>query len=165
MQPKQLKQSQVKDTKIELLESQLHRCAICGKPLELGSECHLDHDHQTGHVRAVLCRGCNVLEGRIHGKFVMSGLKSQGVSYTDWLRTLADYLEEDYSENDYHPQHMNDQTKYFSRLRIKDQKEMLDRLGIKYPEKCNKKDLEKLYKKSFINNPRCDFDNGKYDAE
>lgn len=165
MEIRQLKQSQLLEIKRELLTSQLGKCALCGKPLTLNSECHLDHDHQTGQIRAVLCRGCNVLEGRIHGKFIMSGLRSNGVEYIEWLRKLADYLEDDYSENDYHPQHMIDQTKYFSRLRINDQKLLLDKLGIKYPDNAKKSDLAKLYKKSFINNPRCDFDNGKYDVE
>ena len=34
-------------------------CAICLTPLDLV----LDHDHETGRFRAVLCRGCNVSLG------------------------------------------------------------------------------------------------------
>jgi len=40
-----------------LLEEQNYCCAICGVPVDLSSP--LDHDHVTGKVRGVLCRGCN----------------------------------------------------------------------------------------------------------
>ena len=43
-----------------LVAWQQGRCAVCGKPLD--EEC-LDHDHDTGRVRGVLCFSCNSLEG------------------------------------------------------------------------------------------------------
>lgn len=33
-------------------------CDICERPTELGERC-LDHDHETGQIRGVLCRKCN----------------------------------------------------------------------------------------------------------
>jgi Recombination endonuclease VII len=41
-----------------LLESQHGACAICERPLS-AKEAHVDHDHVTGAVRAVLCFNCN----------------------------------------------------------------------------------------------------------
>lgn len=42
----------------ELMASaQGHRCAICNK--EPKGQWHVDHDHSTGQVRALLCRLCN----------------------------------------------------------------------------------------------------------
>lgn len=34
-------------------------CAICDYPLMKGSGTHVDHDHQTGQVRGLLCVRCN----------------------------------------------------------------------------------------------------------
>lgn len=45
----------------EILASQGGLCAICfRKPDDpRGFRPHLDHDHETGHVRGILCRPCN----------------------------------------------------------------------------------------------------------
>ena len=44
----------------KILISQQHRCAICQKP---GSKektmLSVDHNHQTGHIRGLLCNFCN----------------------------------------------------------------------------------------------------------
>jgi hypothetical protein len=41
----------------QMLEEQNKRCRICAK--EFRSEPHIDHDHATGAVRALLCSECN----------------------------------------------------------------------------------------------------------
>jgi hypothetical protein len=41
----------------QLLIQQGHRCAICQQIL---TEIHIDHNHETGRVRGILCRGCNL---------------------------------------------------------------------------------------------------------
>ncbi len=41
-----------------LAEVQLLVCAICGRRGDI-----FDHDHETGLVRGLLCRGCNAIEG------------------------------------------------------------------------------------------------------
>jgi hypothetical protein len=48
-----------------LLERQGGGCAICGKPpgkIAL----HVDHDHETGEIRGLLCVGCNNALGQFH---------------------------------------------------------------------------------------------------
>lgn len=45
----------------DLLEKQGWLCAICGRKLGFGKRgMHVDHDHETGAVRAWLCAPCNV---------------------------------------------------------------------------------------------------------
>jgi len=40
------------------MEAQGSACAICARPFE-GRSPHVDHDHQTGQFRGLLCGGCN----------------------------------------------------------------------------------------------------------
>lgn len=42
-------------------------CAICG----IAEYDVVDHDHQTGLVRGLLCAGCNSAEGRYKGKLAL----------------------------------------------------------------------------------------------
>lgn len=35
------------------------KCRICGDLLGEGKQVHIDHDHQTGVIRGVLCNNCN----------------------------------------------------------------------------------------------------------
>lgn len=44
---------------VEMWKKQDGKCALCGKDI---GEAYLDvdHDHKTGRVRGLLCRGCNM---------------------------------------------------------------------------------------------------------
>jgi len=48
-----------------VLVQQKGACAICDKPLAPwpSPATHIDHCHDTGHVRGLLCRSCNLKEG------------------------------------------------------------------------------------------------------
>lgn len=65
-------------------ESQGGKCAICGNPpsgkTRIASVLHIDHDHQTGAVRLLLCMDCNVAIGRFKDN-------------PDLCRKAAEYLE------------------------------------------------------------------------
>ena len=52
-----------RDEWMGLLESQNHCCAICkcDKPNDI--DWSTDHDHETGEVRGLLCRTCNLMIG------------------------------------------------------------------------------------------------------
>ena len=49
----------------ELLIKQNHKCAICGIDQEElpNKKLYVDHDHETGQVRELLCHNCNVSLG------------------------------------------------------------------------------------------------------
>lgn len=44
-----------------LLKRQQHKCAICGvDEQDLTKRLHVDHNHETGEVRGLLCVNCNI---------------------------------------------------------------------------------------------------------
>lgn len=50
----------------QLLDSQAHKCAICGKSDEpLGRRLYVDHCHVSGNTRGLLCIKCNTLLGQV----------------------------------------------------------------------------------------------------
>ena len=55
-------------------------CDACGGPPEGKGRFHIDHDHETGVIRGVLCQGCNLALGHIRDS-------------PERLRKLAGYLE------------------------------------------------------------------------
>jgi hypothetical protein len=53
---------------------QRHRCAICGNIRKLS----VDHNHETGSVRGLLCGGCNGAIGNLNGRFREAELYMKG---------------------------------------------------------------------------------------
>lgn len=45
----------------EMRDVQNGLCAICSLPEVDGSDLSVDHDHETGQVRKLLCRSCNLM--------------------------------------------------------------------------------------------------------
>ena len=46
-----------------MLKDQNHACKICDISLPTTTDARVDHDHQTGKVRGILCHPCNVALG------------------------------------------------------------------------------------------------------
>jgi hypothetical protein len=46
---------------LEMLEAQNGQCLGCGKEPQ-GRALHVDHDHETGRVRGLLCTPCNLAD-------------------------------------------------------------------------------------------------------
>jgi hypothetical protein len=61
---RRLTQREIADYRLQLLQAQKGLCALCNHVIMPG-QAVLDHDHATGHIRGVLHRGCNALEGKI----------------------------------------------------------------------------------------------------
>lgn len=49
----------------QMLEQQNGKCAICNQIDVSGKRLSVDHDHQTGKIRGLLCMNCNLLLGRV----------------------------------------------------------------------------------------------------
>jgi hypothetical protein len=74
-QLKQLKSGDVKSVREEILQEQSGCCALCNEPITDETGISLDHQHKKksdpvgpdgdGLIRGVLCRACNVWEGKI----------------------------------------------------------------------------------------------------
>lgn len=69
-----------------LLEAQGGVCAICERGDSSGRRLSVDHNHETGQVRGLLCLNCNTVIGLAHED-------------TDLLHRIAEYLES-WSEED-----------------------------------------------------------------
>jgi hypothetical protein len=66
-----------------LIEKQGGLCAVCGGPPNgPGSRLHIDHCHETGRIRGLLCANCNTMIGLAHDN-------------PGCLRAAANYIEED----------------------------------------------------------------------
>jgi uncharacterized protein with PIN domain len=63
-----------------MLAEQANACAVCHEDFTTASSAHVDHDHETGVVRGLLCTSCNNGLGRFSDD-------------PELLRRAADYVE------------------------------------------------------------------------
>lgn len=91
-----LKESELKDARDILIKRQGNKCPICGGSLLAVTSTNrvVDHDHDTGYIRGVLCRGCNGGIGKVEN-LIKSYCKAGNNTYyiVKTLRNLADYLD------------------------------------------------------------------------
>lgn len=69
-----------------LIAEQGGRCWLCDVDLSTVTAC-LDHNHQTGHIRGVLCGNCNGIEGKISN--LANRAKRSGTRYGFVAKVLA----------------------------------------------------------------------------
>ena len=91
---KQLKQSDIKLLREELLLGQGGRCMICD--ITITNDGCLDHQHRkrlkgTGQIRFVLCRNCNAYLGKVENNSIRFCIGLENLP--DRLRRIADCLE------------------------------------------------------------------------
>lgn len=153
---KRIKKVDYPVVKQQLYEKQNGVCALCKRPLDGDlNQHHLDHDHElhgdsAGRVRGLLCSLCNATEGIVKHKFNRSGLVSGGVDYVAWLRSLANYVDTDYTDNPIHDKFIPDKTKWFSRLTKTEMIQEMKNEDFLYLESDERKILTKKYRKQLM---------------
>lgn len=125
----QLKTTQVKAERERLQQQQMNICPLCQRQIK--DPC-LDHDHDTGYVRAVTCRTCNAAEGSIKKTLIRSGLVNMlgKDGALEFLEQLIAYHKADYRMNNLHPNHVKDELKRFSRLSKPEMEMKMQALGL-----------------------------------
>ena len=89
--PTQLTKGQCDTLRKQLIKLQGGRCALCEAYLkDVGGHPALDHDHQSGLIRGVLCANCNGMEGQVYSRATRAKRKRTA---REWLISLLDYWE------------------------------------------------------------------------
>lgn len=100
-----LRPSDIPSIRCELLEQQRYQCAICS--CAVGHSSPVDHDHDTGRVRGVLCRTCNTNEGKVKAacRYMARVTHLSRIDYVQWFINLVKYwtLHKDHPSDYVHP--------------------------------------------------------------
>ena len=89
---RRLSRAEVADVRARLLTKQKFKCAVCGCTLrgKKRGGATLDHCHDTGVIRGVLCRSCNGGEGKIKNAAIRYGGGKE--NWRKFLHELLAYL-------------------------------------------------------------------------
>ena len=74
----------------DLLKVQGGICAICGKPEPSHKTLDVDHDHETGKIRGILCTNCNRMIGYAHDSEERLGCAADYLSSRKSGRNLSE---------------------------------------------------------------------------
>lgn len=88
---RRITQKEIKELREKYLLLQNNLCALCRDYLDI-NEAVLDHDHESGQLRGVLHRGCNVMEGVITNN--MKRNRIDEIRLSSILANLQDYQRE-----------------------------------------------------------------------
>ncbi len=76
------------EVKRQMYRDQRGRCKICKHRFSEPKDVCTDHDHTTGYIRALLCRNCNQLEGKV---FNCARRAKRESTPLKWLETILAY--------------------------------------------------------------------------
>lgn len=102
-----------------------------------------DHCHSTQHCRAALNRNSNAFEGLVFNAYKRCLKWLTDVPLPELLRNLANYLEEDYSDNPYHTGWMKAVKIEFNKLSSSQMKQVLQHFN--KPDGKNLQERKKLF--------------------
>jgi hypothetical protein len=136
----------IKRTREQFVKQQNGIDPILKEPFPEAVVC--DHDHVTNHCRAALSRNVNAFEGLVTNahKRCISWLTKKPLP--DILRNLAEYLEQDYSNNPYHNHWIKSCKTLFNKLTALQQNNTLEKLG--YSRGSNPKQRKDIFAKAVL---------------
>ncbi|QYW05837.1 DNA endonuclease [Vibrio phage vB_VpaP_G1] len=110
---RKLTRSQMTALKLKLMKSPGAKCPLCDKPFHSveSRDVVVDHDHNSGQIRGILCRGCNGAEGKIAnaaGRWAGLGMDYEKI--VPWLERLVKYLKQQPMDYIY-PTHLTEEEK------------------------------------------------------
>lgn len=116
-----LTHAQVPPFKVKLLLEQEGRCMLCRTKISAGDDSCLDHDHNNGVVRDVLCRNCNGIEGKV---FNLATRCKRDATPLWWLSRLVEYWAKHSTprRNVLHPTFKTEEEKRVKRNKVARQK-------------------------------------------
>ena len=82
-----IKFTEIKTIREQMTKEQDNKCGVCEEKIDFAC---LDHNHNTGHIRKVLCRGCNCFLGKIENNLIRN--KITGNKLKIIIKNLADYM-------------------------------------------------------------------------
>lgn len=106
---RRLKASELAAWRAKQLELQSGLCALCGEKPTVKFPAVADHDHTTGQLRGVLCRGCNSALGVIENFRARYGL-TKVAGFARFLARIVAYIHKDHGDELY-PTHRTDDEK------------------------------------------------------
>jgi len=116
--------AEVKEVRDKMQELQGGIDPVLGEPFK--ERLTLDHCHTSQHVRGALGLNSNAFEGKVQNAFTrcLSWLTDKPLH--EILRNLANYLEQDFSANPYHPKWRNKIQTEFNKLNASQMKAVLE---------------------------------------
>ncbi|QOC54266.1 recombination endonuclease VII [Aeromonas phage Atoyac10] len=110
---RKLTRAQMTAYKLKWIRAPGAKCPLCTKPFA-GMESKnvvVDHDHDSGLIRGLLCRGCNGAEGKVAnaaGRWAGLGMNYERI--VPWLEQLVAYLKSTPTDFIY-PTHLTEEEK------------------------------------------------------
>lgn len=107
---RRIKTSEVAIVKKRLYDRQGGICPLCETKMHNLTDACLDHDHDSGLIRGVLCRNCNGIEGKIKNLVTRA---RRGMEYANYLGKIILYWHQHATDQTglYHPTHKTDDEK------------------------------------------------------
>lgn len=107
---RRLKTTEVSVVKKRLYDKQEGICPLCETKMQNLSDACLDHDHDSGLIRGVLCRHCNGIEGKIKNLVTRA---RRGMAFENYLGKIIMYWMHHQTDRTglYHPTHKTEDEK------------------------------------------------------